>query len=140
MALTRNFRTTVMARARADRRFRDALLSEAIEAFLAGEAATGRSMLRDLVNATLGFEELGRATGLPSKSSRTRYRSAGQAPEASSHHLFAPCGKRRAGLELARSRYAHQRARSTPGDWLSSAPTSVVSSPGEEPAPPAVTK
>src|SRR4029079_12256315 len=68
MALTRDFRETVMARVRADRRFREALLSEAIEAFLAGEAATGKSMLRDLVNATIGFEELARSTGLPSKS------------------------------------------------------------------------
>ena len=68
MALTRDFRETVMARARTDRRFREALLSEAIEAFLAGDAATGKSMLRDLVNATIGFEELARSTGLPSKS------------------------------------------------------------------------
>ena len=68
MALTRAFRETVKARAERDARFREALFTEALNAWLAGEAAAGRALLRDLVNATVGFEALARATGRPAKS------------------------------------------------------------------------
>lgn len=68
MALTRAFRETVKARAERDARFRGALFTEALNAWLAGEAAAGRALLRDLVNATVGFEALARATGRPAKS------------------------------------------------------------------------
>jgi len=68
MALTREFRTTVMARVERDRTFREALLTEALNACLDGDAATGKALLRDLVNATLGFEGLAQATGIPAKS------------------------------------------------------------------------
>jgi len=68
MALTRDFKNTVAARAQRDPRFRDALLTEAINAFLGGDTAAGKAILRDLVNATLGFEELGAAIKKPSKS------------------------------------------------------------------------
>jgi DNA-binding phage protein len=68
MALTRDFRITIVARARRDRRFSEALLTEAIDAYLGGETAVGRSILRDLVNATIGFEKLAVAIGKPSKS------------------------------------------------------------------------
>ena len=68
MALTRDFKNTVAARAQRDPRFRDALLTEAINAFLGGDTAAGKAILRDLVNATLGFEELAAAIKKPSKS------------------------------------------------------------------------
>ena len=42
MALTRAFRVTVHRRAREDREFRKALLVEAVEVHLSGDAATGR--------------------------------------------------------------------------------------------------
>lgn len=58
MALTRDFRETVWASAQRDKKFRIALLSEATEALLAGDTATGKAILRDYVNATLGFEAL----------------------------------------------------------------------------------
>jgi len=41
---------------------------EAINDYLAGETAVGRSILRDVVNATIGFERLATAIGKPSKS------------------------------------------------------------------------
>ncbi|MDP6353181.1 MAG: transcriptional regulator [Alphaproteobacteria bacterium] len=63
MALTRDFKETVMARARRDPAFREGLLAEAIECFLAGDVAAGKILLRDFVNATLGFQELARVTG-----------------------------------------------------------------------------
>lgn len=68
MALTREFRETVMARAQRDRKFREALFSEAINAYLAGDAATGKAILRDLINATIGFEALAAEVSKPSKS------------------------------------------------------------------------
>ncbi|MBI4516277.1 MAG: transcriptional regulator [Deltaproteobacteria bacterium] len=68
MALTRDFKTTILARAQRDARFRQALFTEAINAYLAGNTATGKALLRDLVNATLGFEGLAEAINKPSKS------------------------------------------------------------------------
>lgn len=68
MALTRAFRETVVARVERDPRYARALLDEALELFLSGEPKTSKRVLRDLVNATMGFEELARAIGKPSKS------------------------------------------------------------------------
>ena len=68
MPLTRSFNETVRARAQADPEFRQALLREAIECILNGELAVGRSVLRDCVNATLGFQELEKRTHIPAKS------------------------------------------------------------------------
>lgn len=68
MALTRDFRVTVIARARRDIRFCQALLTEAINDYLSGETDVGKSILRDLVNATIGFEQLAIEVGKPSKS------------------------------------------------------------------------
>jgi hypothetical protein len=52
MALTRAFKDSVAGRVQRDPRFREALLTEAINAYLTGETAAGKAMLRDLVNAT----------------------------------------------------------------------------------------
>jgi hypothetical protein len=55
--LTRDFRETVQARVRSDKDFRRGLLSDAIESLLAGAEALGREILRDFINATLGFPD-----------------------------------------------------------------------------------
>ena len=68
MALTRNFKQTVVARAERDPAFSKALLDEAATLFLSGEPETARLILRDLVNATIGFEQLAQVTRKPSKS------------------------------------------------------------------------
>src|SRR6185503_3207381 len=68
MALTRDFKLTVAARAQRDPKFRQALFTEAINAYLAGDAETGKAVLRDLVNATVGFEGLAAEVKKPSKS------------------------------------------------------------------------
>lgn len=68
MALTRDFRETVRNRAQRDSRFQEALFTEAINAYLAGDTAAGKAVLRDLVNATIGFEELATEVNKPSKS------------------------------------------------------------------------
>ena len=68
MALTRSFKESIAARARSDRRFREALFTEAINAYLEGDTAVGKTILRDLVNATVGFEPLAAEIRKPSKS------------------------------------------------------------------------
>jgi DNA-binding phage protein len=68
MALTRNFKKTVVARVERDPAFARALLDEAASLFLSGEPETTRLVLRDLVNATLGFEQLAKVAAAPSKS------------------------------------------------------------------------
>lgn len=68
MALTRDFKRTVVDRVQRDPAFGKKLLDEAATLFLNGEPDTARLILRDLVNATVGFEELALATAKPSKS------------------------------------------------------------------------
>jgi DNA-binding phage protein len=68
VALTRDSKLTIAERAARDPNFANALFDEATMLFLNGEAETARLVLRDLVNATIGFEALAKATHKPSKS------------------------------------------------------------------------
>jgi DNA-binding phage protein len=68
MTMTHDFKETVKDRAGRDSAFAKALLDEAATLFLNGEAQTARLILRDLVNASLGFETLAAETSRPSKS------------------------------------------------------------------------
>ena len=68
MALTRDFKKTVVERVERDPAFAQALLDEAATLFLNGEPEMARVILRDLINATIGFEQLAALTAKPSKS------------------------------------------------------------------------
>ena len=68
MAITRDFKETVQARALRDREFREGMLRESIECMLAGDLKTGKALLRDYINAIVGFEELARLTKKDPKS------------------------------------------------------------------------
>jgi DNA-binding phage protein len=68
MALTRDFKETIRARVERDPRFRKELLREGVESMLAGDVTTAKTILRDYINATVGFTELSEATRIPSKS------------------------------------------------------------------------
>jgi DNA-binding phage protein len=68
MPLTRDFKETIRARVERDPKFRKALLREGVEAMLAGDVATAKTILRDYINATVGFSDLAAATHIPSKS------------------------------------------------------------------------
>jgi DNA-binding phage protein len=68
MALTRDYKQTISERAAREPAFAQAMLDEAATLFLNGEVATARLILRDLVNATVGFEALAAQTAKPSKS------------------------------------------------------------------------
>jgi len=68
MALTREYKDTVLARIKRDPKFARALYGEALAAILEGETEEGLSMLRDLVHAEITFRELARQTGFDEKS------------------------------------------------------------------------
>jgi len=68
MALTRDFKQTIQARVQRDAAFRKELLREGIESLLAGEIEVAKTVLRDYVNATVGFGELAQAVHHSSKS------------------------------------------------------------------------
>jgi hypothetical protein len=68
MPLTRDFKETIRARVKRDPGFRKALLREGIENFLSGDVETGKIILRDFINATIGFTKLSDLTRRPAKS------------------------------------------------------------------------
>jgi DNA-binding phage protein len=68
MPLTHDFKETIRARAQRDTDFRLALLREAVECVIKGELAVGKAVLRDYVNATVGFKDLEKQTQIPAKS------------------------------------------------------------------------
>jgi DNA-binding phage protein len=68
MPLSRDFKATVQARVARDPKFRQGLLREAVGCLLAGDLETGKALLRDYVNATIGFEKLSAKTRTPAKS------------------------------------------------------------------------
>ena len=109
MALTRDFKDTVKARAERDVTFREALLTEAVEQLIAGEVEVGKAVLRDYINATVGFETLAKATGMPSKSLMRMFDPNGN-PRA--NNLFAVIGKlqRVSGVRLAVASGSRKRA------------------------------
>ena len=68
MAITRNFKETVQARALHDAKFREGMLRESIECMLAGDLPTGKALLRDYINAIIGFKKLAKLTKRDPKS------------------------------------------------------------------------
>ena len=68
MPLTRDFKETIRDRALRDPKFRKELLREALEAMLSGEITVAKTILRDYINATVGFSSLAKATRIPAKS------------------------------------------------------------------------
>jgi len=83
--LTTDFRETVQARAKRDPRFREGLLGEAIEGLLSGEVGLGKELLRDYINATIGFPKLAARTGIHVK---TLHRMFGPKGNPTARHLF----------------------------------------------------
>lgn len=68
MALTYDFKETIRKQAQEDPAFRQALLCEAVQTIVDGDLATGKAVLRDYVNATVGFQALEKSTRIPAKS------------------------------------------------------------------------
>lgn len=82
MVLTTDFRQTVQARVRRDPAFRRGLLADALESLLSGEVALGKELLRDYINATVGFPKVAANTKIHVKTL---------------HQMFGPRGNPTAG-------------------------------------------
>ena len=99
MPLTRDFKVTVRERLQRDPSFREALLEEAVDCLLSGDVETGKSLLRDHVNATIGFIELG---GLTDKSPKSLMRMLSPTGNPHARNLFEIIGRlqEREGVRL----------------------------------------
>lgn len=99
MALTRDFKATIVARMRRDPGFRKALFLQAMNSYLGGETGVGKAILRDLINATVGFEQLAAEVEVPSKSLH-RMLSARGNPRTESFFRIVSALQRKTGLKL----------------------------------------
>ena len=90
MALTREFKETIKARIDREPGFREELLKEGVECLLSGDVEVGKAVLRDYINATIGFEELG---GLTGKSPKSLMRMFGPSGNPQSRNLFEVIGR-----------------------------------------------
>jgi hypothetical protein len=99
MALTKNFKDLVQRRVAEDPAFAANLLREGVDAMLSGDLETGKSILRDYINATIGFEKLAEATETPTKSLMRMFGPRGN-PQAS--NLFGVLGhlQKAAGVQF----------------------------------------
>ncbi|MGA7440380.1 MAG: hypothetical protein WBW32_19840 [Luteibacter sp.] len=77
MALTVDYRETILNRIRSDPDFAGALLDEAATMLLNGETGAARMVMRDLTHGLMGFEGMAKATGTPPKSLHRMLSSAG---------------------------------------------------------------
>jgi hypothetical protein len=85
VALTLDFKETIKDRVERDPAFREELLKEAIECLLNGVVDTGKAILRDYINATIGFEALG---SLTDKKPKTLMRMFGPKGNPQARNLF----------------------------------------------------
>jgi hypothetical protein len=92
--LLTSHKDSIQARAQREPAFRKALLQEGGECLLAGDVDTGKAVLRDHINATIGFEELSRDLD---KSSKSLMR------------MFGPKGNPRASNLFAVIRYLQEQ-------------------------------
>ena len=99
MARTRSFKDLVEHHVKADPKFAVALLREGIDAMLSGDLDTGKTIMRDYIKATVGFEKLGEATDTPPKSLIRMFGPRGN-PQA--RNLFSVIGylQKQAGVRL----------------------------------------
>jgi DNA-binding phage protein len=99
MAKTKSFRDLVERQVKDDQKFAEALLREGIDAMLSGDLDTGKTIMRDYIKATVGFEKLGEATDTPPKSLIRMFGPRGN-PQA--RNLFSVIGylQKRAGMRL----------------------------------------
>ncbi len=99
MPLTRSFRKLVQQHVAADPDFAAALLREGIDTMLAGDVEAGKSILRDYIKATIGFEKLGEAIGTQPKSLIRMFGPRGN-PQAKNLFSVLGCLQQRAGVQL----------------------------------------
>ena len=99
MSLTRDFKETIEARMERDPAFREELLKEGVDCLLSGDVDTGKAVLRDYINATIGFQELGVLTDKSPKSLMRMFGRNGN-PQARNLFEIIGCLQEREGLHL----------------------------------------
>jgi len=99
MPLTRNFKDTIKQRAEKDPAFRQALLKEALGSFLSGDTEEGKIILRDYINATIGFSELSALTNKNPKSLMRMLSPSGN-PRADNLFEIIGCLQKNEGISL----------------------------------------
>ena len=77
MHSTRSYHVTIQERAVREVGFRRALLAGAVECFLNGEMGVGKTLMRDVINATVGYTKLGELTQRHPKSLMRMFSPAG---------------------------------------------------------------
>ena len=99
MTLTLDFKETVKDRVERDPVFREELLKEGIECLLTGDLDTGKAILRDYINATIGFDALG---SLTDKSPKSLMRMLGPNGNPQARNLFEIIARlqKREGIQL----------------------------------------
>ena len=99
MARSRSFNELVQQNVKGDKKFAEALLREGVDALISGDVESGKTLLRDYIKATVGFEKLGEATDTPAKSLIRMFGPRGN-PQAK--NLFSVIGylQKRAGVRL----------------------------------------
>ncbi len=100
MGLTRSFRDTVVKHVRENPAFRAALVEEATQNVVDGDLVSALGQLRDVVNATIGFDKLASETGI-SKPSLMRMLSENGNPRASNLAAILKAVGRTAGVRIA---------------------------------------
>jgi DNA-binding phage protein len=99
MPLTRDFRETIRDRAQRDPKFRKELLRMGLEAMLSGDITRAKTILRDYINATVGFTGLAEATHIPPKSLMRMFSPAGN-PRATNLFEVVSFLQHRAGVRF----------------------------------------
>ena len=99
MVLTKDFRETIQARAKRDPAYREAMLTEAVDSFLSGDVEVGKAVLRDYINATIGFEALSQKLHKPSKSLHRMLSPSGN-PGTNNFFQILSCLQSNEGFEL----------------------------------------
>ncbi len=100
MALTKDFKETVKARADREPAFRAALFQEAIELLLNDEVETAKAVMRDYINATIGFDKLAKKTGTSAPSLMRMFSNKGN-PTANKLFPIIRKLKKETGLKIA---------------------------------------
>ncbi|MBW4038615.1 MAG: transcriptional regulator [Acidobacteria bacterium] len=85
MPLTKRFTDTIKADLQRSQGFRRALLREAVNCMLSGDVDTGKSVLRQYINGTVGFIQLGADLG---KSPKALMRMFGSTGNPQARNLF----------------------------------------------------
>lgn len=99
MPLTRDFKETVLEDMRRNPDFRVSMLREAVDALFTNELYLTKDVLRDYINATMGFDALSKQVSIPVKS-LMRMLGPGGNPQANNLLAIIAALQKHAGVEF----------------------------------------